>query len=537
MIAKVVAGWRPGGLVAYLMGPGEFEEHRSPRVVASWDGAPELHQPAKTGPGEFDFDLRVLIGVMSELPKELGLPSNTPPPKPDGLPGAEEWLRWLRCAGKRRPPALAPDWVRYYRYDEKLDQVELKPGYVWHCPVRLHSDDPVFSDDRWRYIAQGLMEATGIHQTGARWIAVRHADDHIHLMATLVTAQGGKLRRIYPRNDWVQLRKMCRQLEAELGITPTPDIYWTARRHPTRSEFGKAERAGRAEPARAELHRLVAQAAAAASGPQEFFEKLDWFGVRYEVRRNAVGQICGCRFALPADRAADGRPVWFGGGRLATDLTWPKLLVRWESTPAVEPQEGTREGRSTPKGRCEALNETTSAVQNAITAVRLREEDPDGIAHAAGEVLGVLARGVEHPNPGAISAAMDHYDRAMRTPVRGLPADIGHLARELRRASRRLASVGMLTARGGERTALAALVLALAGLFTEIGSALTACGRGHQAAAARLASATLPVDRGAALRVERRSGAPTHERSARTGSSPGARRLSHYSDRAPRRRR
>ena len=38
MITKVVHGWRPGGLLAYLMGPGRAEVHRDPRVVASWDG-------------------------------------------------------------------------------------------------------------------------------------------------------------------------------------------------------------------------------------------------------------------------------------------------------------------------------------------------------------------------------------------------------------------------------------------------------------------------------------------------------------------
>jgi hypothetical protein len=57
MIAKVIRGWRPAGLIAYLMGPGRHEEeHRNPRIVASFDSAPAFHQPPKTGAGEFDFD-------------------------------------------------------------------------------------------------------------------------------------------------------------------------------------------------------------------------------------------------------------------------------------------------------------------------------------------------------------------------------------------------------------------------------------------------------------------------------------------------
>lgn len=46
VIATVVQpyGWRPDGLIAYRFGPGRYEEHRNPRVVAAWDGAPGFHR-------------------------------------------------------------------------------------------------------------------------------------------------------------------------------------------------------------------------------------------------------------------------------------------------------------------------------------------------------------------------------------------------------------------------------------------------------------------------------------------------------------
>lgn len=56
MIAKISRGWRVGGLVRYLMGPGRFNEHTNQRVIASWDGAPELHQPPAVGDGRFDVE-------------------------------------------------------------------------------------------------------------------------------------------------------------------------------------------------------------------------------------------------------------------------------------------------------------------------------------------------------------------------------------------------------------------------------------------------------------------------------------------------
>ena len=48
MIAKISRGWNAGGLLRYLMGPGRFNQHTHQRVIAAWDGAPELHQPART---------------------------------------------------------------------------------------------------------------------------------------------------------------------------------------------------------------------------------------------------------------------------------------------------------------------------------------------------------------------------------------------------------------------------------------------------------------------------------------------------------
>ncbi|SFQ31330.1 relaxase/mobilization nuclease domain-containing protein [Amycolatopsis rubida] len=519
MIGKALSGWRPAGLIAYLMGPGAHEEHRNPRIVASWDGSPGLHQPPKAGPGEFDFDLRALIGSMSELPKEFGLPLDNPAASPDDLPGAEEWTQWLRASGKKRPPAHAPEWVKYYRWDPKAEAVVLKPGYVWHCPVRLHPDDPSLSDEQWERIAQRLMEATGIHQSGCRWVAVRHADDHIHLMATLVTDKGGSLRRFYPRNDWYRLRKACRELERELGLVPTPEADWTATRRPTRQEIGKADRHGRAEPARSELRRLVAQAAAAASGPEDFFARLREFQVVWRPSYAADGTIRGCAYALADDRNAEGEPVPFSGGKLGRDLTWPKLMQRWASAPAAEPVERTADGRCTAPARLDVLDEAAEVVNDAAERIRSGGEDPAGIAHATAEVLGALALGTEYRDRGPMTTAFDQYDRASRIPGRILARDHGLSGRELRAASRRIAAVGGISGRGQEKLALAALILALAGLIAEIRAWQQQAGRPHHAAAAQRAVAALPVDRAAANYAGARSATRARRRTERTAAA------------------
>ena len=54
-------------------------------------------------------------------------------------------------------------------------------------------------------------------------------------------------------------------------------------------------------------------------------------------------EVTGYSVALPADAARHGGPVWFSGGKLAADLTWPKLRRRWRSgTPPRPPLPGKR---------------------------------------------------------------------------------------------------------------------------------------------------------------------------------------------------
>ena len=118
MITKVVHGWRVGGLLAYLMGPGRAEEHRLPRVVATWDGRDAAWQPRNTGPGEWDLELGPLIRGLQAPAIAAGLPESGGP------------------EGKR--------------------------GYVWHCSARVAGGDRVLSDAEWGEIARDLLHGAGV---------------------------------------------------------------------------------------------------------------------------------------------------------------------------------------------------------------------------------------------------------------------------------------------------------------------------------------------------------------------------------------
>lgn len=136
MIGKVLRGSRVGGLLHYLFGPGRTNEHQDPHLVGSWDDGPELIEPPIGERGR--HDLRHLTSLL-EQPLALAA----------------------------RPPT--------------------KP--VWHCALRVAPGDRRLTDVEWADVAREVVHRTGLaprdDDGGCRWVAVRHADDHIHLVVTL----------------------------------------------------------------------------------------------------------------------------------------------------------------------------------------------------------------------------------------------------------------------------------------------------------------------------------------------------------------
>src|SRR3984957_4706477 len=287
VIGKVLRGQRPAGLIRYLYGPGRREEHRDPRLVAGWRDLAEL-EPALRPGGQRDF--RRLTGLLTQPHAALG---------PRGLD---------------RP--------------------------VWHCVVRAAPGDRMLSDAEWGHLARDIMDRTGLAPHGqddeaVRWVAVRHAPDHIHIVGTLARQDGAR-----PQfwNDYYRVREACQSAEERYGLRRTAPGDRTADRRPTRAEHEKARRRGRPEAPRITLRRAVATAAAGSGSEQEFFTRLYEADVlvraRYSTRN--PGQVTGYAVALAGDTGGAGGPVWFGGGKLAADLSLPKLRARWggASTPA-----------------------------------------------------------------------------------------------------------------------------------------------------------------------------------------------------------
>ena len=279
MIGKVVRGSNVGGLLRYLYGPGRANEHTDPHLVAGF-GDPHELEPDRRMDGS--PDLRRLTGLLL-LPLAL-----------DPFGGCE------------------------------------KP--VWHCSIRAAPGDRRLSDEEWGQVAAAVMDRTGFarhdDESGVRWVAVRHAPDHIHLVATLACQDG---RRARTWNDFFRVRESCRDAERRLGLRATAPADRTAAKQPSRAEMEQALRRGWDEAPRVSLRREVCAAAAGAGSEQEFFGHLEQARVLVRKRHSTIkqGEVTGYAVGLADHTTKDGGIVWYGGGKLASDLTLPKLRARW----------------------------------------------------------------------------------------------------------------------------------------------------------------------------------------------------------------
>lgn len=471
MIAKVSRGWGIGGLIRYLMGPGRFNEHTDPRVVASWDGAPAAHQPPVV---EDQLDTTRLVEVMSQ-------------------------------------PAVAAGVA--LREPERDTAGKVPRGPVWHCSLRNHATDRVLSDAEWAGVVEELMDRTGIAARGdlggCRWVAVRHAPDHVHVAAMLIRQDNG--RRVHPRNDFLRAREVCQAAEARLGLTATAAADRTAVEAPGRAELEKAERRGVDEPSRVWLRRAVRVAAVQAQAPEAFFRRLHDLGVLVRPKEMPPGELVGYAVAAPGDVTAEGLPVWYSGRKLARDLSLPQLVARWRSAqppqpaaPDLEPgvdaavppsSVESADDRTPPPAveleRAAAVDSATSAIEHATAAVAAGEgEESEGIVHGAGDMATAICAGTARDASPVPWPVADSLDRAARTAGVGQPTGVGAVGADLRRAAWLLAAVRGLGGRGGGN-GVPELMLAFAALVAEIAAYHDRQRHPAQAAAARRSGALL----------------------------------------------
>jgi len=174
VIGRGVPGVKVAGLVRYLYGPGRHNEHVDQRLVACWSGA----------------EPQVLAAV------------------------EPEWIGDSVGAGEREYRGLVAELEAPVAYAGRMDA-----NPVWHCPLRTAPGDRVLTDAEWADVAAALMDRTGIaprgDDGGCRWVAVRHDEESIHVVAVLARQDGG---RAHVFRDYPQVRATCLAAEARYGL-------------------------------------------------------------------------------------------------------------------------------------------------------------------------------------------------------------------------------------------------------------------------------------------------------------------------------
>jgi hypothetical protein len=376
VIAKISSGKETAGLIRYLFDTKKAKDHTDPHLVASWDGfAPD---PGRTD--DFDATKKLLVADLDLHVKQA------------------------------RRHGLAPE------------------QHVWHCSIRVAESDRILSDEEWADIGRRVVAATGIapdgDPDGCRWVAVRHAPDHIHIAATKVRAD---LRTARHWNDYHTADRELAAIEKEYGLFQVVRGDRTAAKRPTRAEQEKARRAGQDKPARERLHTTVRTAVAAASSMEEFVHLLSHLdGVLVEVVYFPSGDVRGYKVAAEDTTTAGNEPVWFSGSKLAPDLSFPKIRKRLEN---IDPQSAGQPGRRRPN----PWHQATAAAER-IPHHLDQADDEASQAHLAafGEALDVLPLVAPQALRPQLREAATVFERATRSRIQ---AEHQH-ARALRGAVR-----------------------------------------------------------------------------------------------------
>ncbi len=418
MIPNITRGAKMTGLVSYLAGPGRSNEHENPHIVAGHEtvlwAAPtgELsHADALELASKLDT-ARVVFGTEVSYTNRRRMNAAID----DGTP---------------RSVALA---------DATSDR------NVWHCSLSLNPEEGELSDERWGAIAGDFMREMGFDdpespRPSARWVAIRHGKttaggDHIHIAASAVREDGTKVDTF---KDFKRAQAACNTLERTHGLvvlTSRENDRGTRGTKP--AEAARATRAGAPETSRALLERTVRACATASKTEAEFVRRLRAQKVLLRPRYDTgtTGTVVGYSVATTptaAERAAGGKPVWFGGGRLAKDLTLPRLRDEWENAGAAQ-QDAAAEWSAARRGAAVIITTGRERTQlDAGLMARAAEDigkwntylssipagDTAQWARAAGRTAGVFAAwsARTEPTPGPLAKAAAALSQSAQIPA------------------------------------------------------------------------------------------------------------------------
>lgn len=209
-----------------------------------------------------------------------------------------------------------------------------------------------------------------------------------------------------------------------------------------------------------------------AKSAEELLAYLEAEGIRVKAKRGPSSDLLGYAVGRPGDLNKDDEQIFHPGGKIAPDLSLPKIKARLESSQPEEHPAARRTQPSTPWHRA------TDALDSLHTDLA---DDARAQAHitALGELIEATAQKAPADMRAELQAAAKAFARAQRSQIRAED----RAAHTLRNAARDIAH----TATGPDCSALAALVAALVWAAIVAGRWHEAKGHAHQADAARQA--------------------------------------------------
>lgn len=304
MIPNITRGSRMGGLMVYLASTDSDKTknaHTDPHLVAGDAAIMSWYDD-----GVLDRDDALAIAKHLDQPRKLF-----------GVSVQIKDMQW-DAAKKERV------------------HVGYKDASVWHCSLSLRAEEGALTDQQWGDIANDFVDAMGFTEASGkaqcRWAAVNHGtsengNHHIHIAVSLVREDGTKAST---HGDYKKAQQTCRELEVKYGLEQLSSVYAT--RGYDRAEKATAVRDER-EMHRMSLARKVRASASASATEGEFVRRARDTGMLLRPRyaKNTTDVIVG--YSVAERPKAGERPIWFGGGTLASDLKLGALRESWMDSP------------------------------------------------------------------------------------------------------------------------------------------------------------------------------------------------------------
>lgn len=430
------------GLIMYLAGPGRANEHTNPHIISGSDH----------------------VGVMVDAGVELS--------HDDALDIART-LDQPRKAFGTKVTSPVKEWNEETR---KKELVGRKDSHVWHCSLSLRADEGKLTDEAWETIANEFATRMGfVDPDGAkssRWVAIHHGastngNDHIHVVAQMVTEDGSKART---HNDFKRAQEICGDLEKEYGLAITEGR--ETGQVLSAEKPGEKQRADREQAPwveKIELRRRLRAAVAGAKSEANFVSRVYDAGViiRPRFAEGRTNEVTGYSVALPAPSGSDRSPIFYAPSKLDKSLSLPKVREALGTYSNGDPQalgvwqEHHRSTRAADKPR---MGPMVPSLRERVQQGRVTHADLAKI-FAAGSMK------YEIDKPGPMAKMSEQHAQVASNP----PA-YGHMSRQMDRAASknaaegwnallmqatRLSRVMAETQFGGDRPQLAAASMAL----------------------------------------------------------------------------